>query len=162
MQPGGVDQYPAPQSSRVGAGDREFEAAVPDPPQQHHGVQHDDRTRGLGVALEGEHQRVAVDDPGRWRKQRGGAAQRRFETPGRSGAQPFEVVDAIASRARRDRLEPGEFGLVGGDDQFPEPGMRYAALAAIGVEALAAGNTALRLEAALRIIDPAMDHLAVA
>ena len=146
----------------IGAADREFEAGVLDPPRQYRGAQHDEGTRGLGIALVAEHQRVAVDDPGRRRTECGGAAQRRFETLGGCATQPFEVVDAVLPCRRRDRFEAIEFGFVGGDDQFAEPRVRYAALAAIGVEELAALNTPLHLEASRRVIDPAVDHLAVA
>ncbi len=44
--------------------------------------QDDGRPGRLGLALIGEHQRVAVDDAGRRRQQSRDAAQRRLETLG--------------------------------------------------------------------------------
>src|SRR5205085_9761350 len=78
------------------------------------------------------------------------------------GAEPLEIVDAIGARAGVDLLDPGDFLFAGRNDQFAEPGVRHAMLAAIGVEPFAAFDAALRLQAALRIIEPAMDDLAVA
>ena len=78
------------------------------------------------------------------------------------GAQPFEVVDAVGARRRLDLLDPGDLGLLGRDDQLAEPRVRHAVLGAIGVEALAAGDAGRRLQAALRVVEPAVDDLAVA
>ena len=55
-----------------------------------------------------------------------------------------------------------ELGLVGGDDQLAAAGVRHAALGAVAIEELLAGNAEPRLEAALGIVDAGMDHLAVA
>src|SRR5271170_2211211 len=150
------------QRGRLFAAGREVEAAASYPSGEDRGTQYDRRAGGLGVALIGQHQRMAVDDAGRRRQEGGGAAQRRFEAPDLGAAQPFEVVDTVRPCRRGNRFEPGDLGLVGGDDQLAEPGMRHPALMAIGIEPLAAGDTALRLEAARRVIDPAVDHLAVA
>src|SRR5438445_161920 len=61
-----------------------------------------------------------------------------------------------------DLCVPRDLGCVGGDDQLAERSMGHAMLAAIGIEALAAGDAARRLQAAGRIIEAAVDNLAVA
>src|SRR5438045_537462 len=77
-------------------------------------------------------------------------------------AEPFEIVDAIGARAGVYLLDPGDFLFAGRDDQLAEPGMRYAVLLAIGVEPLAPFDTAARLQTPFRIVEPAMNDLAVA
>src|SRR6185312_1114106 len=52
--------------------------------------------------------------------------------------------------------------LLAGDGELAEPAVRDAALAAIGIEAVAAGDAEARLEAPFRIVQPGMDDLAVA
>ncbi len=105
---------------------------------------------------------MAVDDPGGRRQQRRDAVQLRFEPPRLGRGQPFEIGDAIGAGCRLDLLDAGDFGLLGRDDQLAEPRVRDAALGAIGVEALAAGDAGRGLEAAFRVIEPAVDDLAVA
>src|SRR5437016_912609 len=77
-------------------------------------------------------------------------------------AEPFEIVDPIRASRRLDLLDPGDLLLAGGDDQLADRGMRHAMLTAIGVEPLAPLDAAARLEAPFRVIEPAMDDLAVA
>src|SRR5437899_13049829 len=105
---------------------------------------------------------MAVDDPGRRREQRGDAVQLGFEPACLRRAQPFEIGDAVGPRRSLDLLDPGDLLLGGGDDQLAERGMRYAVLAAIFIEPPAALDTAPRLQAARRVVEPAVDHLAVA
>ena len=50
------------------------------------------------------------------------------------------LVDAVGARRRLDLLDAGDLGLLGRDDQLAEPRVRHAALGAIGVEPLAAGD----------------------
>src|SRR5256714_15231941 len=77
-------------------------------------------------------------------------------------AEPFEIVDAVGARRRLDLLDPGDLLLAGGDDQLADRGVRHAVLTAISVEPLAPLDAAARLEAPLRVIEPAMNDLAVA
>ncbi len=105
---------------------------------------------------------MAVDDAGRRRQQSRDAIKRRFETLRLRGGEPLDIVDAIGARRGRDLFEGRDLALVGGDDQLAELGMRNPVVAAIAVEPLAPGDAACRLEAAGRVIDPAMDDLAVA
>ena len=56
----------------------------------------------------------------------------------------------------------GKLRLVGGDDDLAEPRVRDAVVAAIGVEPPAALDAGRRLQTVLRIIDAAVDDLAVA
>ena len=161
-KPGGIDEEAAPQRRRLGAADRELEPALAHPARQHRRAKRHSGARRLSLALIGEHQRVAVDDPGQRRQQRRDAVEFGFETLRLGLAQPFEIGDTVGARRGRDLFDPRDLGLAGGDDQLAEPGMRHAVLAAIGVEGLAAGDAAGRLHAALRIVEAAMDDLAVA
>ena len=69
---------------------------------------------------------------------------------------------AIGRGARRDAAELPALCLAAGDDQLAAAPVRDAALGAIGVEHLAAGDAEPGLERARRVIDAGMDHLAVA
>src|ERR1051326_7527218 len=105
---------------------------------------------------------MAVDDAGRGRQQSRDAVEFGLHALRLWRREPFEIVDAIGARRGLDLLDAGDLVVAGRDDQFPEPGMRDAVLSAIGVEPFAAFAAAARLQAPLRIIEPAMDHLAVA
>jgi hypothetical protein len=112
--------------------------------------------------LQREHQAVRVDDAGRRRAQRGAAIERRFERAHGLAVQPFEIVDAIG---RGLRLHAAQ-GLVlrgpRGDHQLAQGAMLDAVLAAIGIQGLLAGHAQPRLERAARVVEPGVDHLAVA
>ena len=162
MEAGGVDQDAAADRGRLVAADIEFEPVRPDPAAQHRRAERDKGAGFLGLALVGEHQRVAVDDAGRGRQQRRDAVQLGFEALRLGGGQPFEIGDAVGAGRRLDLLDAGDFGLLGRDDQLAEPRVRHAALGAIGVEALAPGDAGHGLEAAGRVVEAAMDDLAVA
>src|SRR4029077_3327713 len=101
-------------------------------------------------------------DPGRGRQQCGDAIEFGLEPLRLGCAEPFQVGDAVGPRRRLDLLDPGDFRFAGGDYQLAELRVWHAVLAAIGVEPLAPLDAAPVLEAAGRIIEAAMDHLAVA
>jgi len=94
------------------------------------------------LALKGEHQCVTVDDSGRGREQGGDATQRWFELLRLWGAEPLEIVDTVYPGGVGNSLETREFGLLCGDDQLADLGMRNPVLATIRVEALSPGDTA--------------------
>ena len=77
-------------------------------------------------------------------------------------AEPFDIVDAVGARRGGDPFEGRDLALFGGDDQLAELRERHPVLAAIGVEPPAPVDAAGRLEAALWVIDAAVDDLAVA
>src|SRR4029077_8300243 len=74
----------------------------------------------------------------------------------------FQIVDSVALGGSDDFFETRNLGFAGGDNQLADPGVRDAMLAAIGIQALAAGDAAAPLQAANRVIEPAMDDFAVA
>src|SRR5260221_4240218 len=105
---------------------------------------------------------MAVDDPGRGRDEAAERGERRLDPAKRVGAEEFEILDAVRRRLGADALEQAELALLAGDDELAQPFVRHAALGAIGVEHLAAGDAGARLETTPRIIDAGMDDLAVA
>ncbi len=108
VEPRGVDQIAAADDVRLVAAGRQLEAVAARPPGEDRGAQHDRSTGGLGLALIGEHQRVAVDDPGRRRQQRRDAIEVGFEAPRLRRVEPFEVVDAVGARRGGDPVERRE------------------------------------------------------
>src|SRR5207245_2794373 len=94
--------------------------------------------------------------------QRGDTMQLRLHPLCFGCAEPFEIVDAVGARRRLDLLDPRDLLFAGRDDQLAERGVRHAVLMTISVEPLAPLDAAARLEAPLRVIEPAMDNLAVA
>ncbi len=117
--------------ARLEAADLEDKPVIAHTAPQHRRAQDNRRPGRFGLALEGQHQRVAVDDAGDRRQQCGHTAQFRFEPLRLFGAQPFEFVDAVRSRRRVDLFELRDLGLVGGDDQLAERGVRHPVLAAV-------------------------------
>ncbi len=162
VEPGAIDQVPAGELHLLGAADAQREPVIGDPAafdrraEDHHGAGR------LGIALIGEHQRMAVDDAGRGRDEAADRGERRLDPAQLVGADIFEIADAVGHRAGADAVEQGELAFLASDDQLAEPLVRHAALGAIGVEHLAPGDAGARLETALRIIDAGMDDLAVA
>src|SRR5580698_637696 len=76
--------------------------------------------------------------------------------------EPGQVVDAIGLGRRLDLLDAGDFVVAGRNDQLAQRLVRHTMLAAIVVEPVAALDACGGLEAALRVVEPAMDDLAVA
>ncbi len=162
IKPGGVDQVTAANGAGLVAAGFELEAVGANPPAEDRGAQRDRRTGSLGLALVGEHQRVAVDDPGRRRQEGRDAVQFRLEAPRLRRVEAFEIIDAIDARRVRNPVERRKLRLAGGDDDLAELRVREPMLAAIGVEATAALDAGRRLQAVLGIVDAAVDDLAVA
>src|SRR5271169_5279399 len=65
-------------------------------------------------------------------------------------------------RSCGDLFQSRNLILLGGDDQLAQLSMWNPVLAAIGIEPLAPGDATCRLEAASRVVDPAVDDFAVA
>src|SRR5215471_13326775 len=76
--------------------------------------------------------------------------------------EPGEVVHAVGLGRGLDLLDAGDLVVTGGDDQLTERLMRHAVLATVVVKSVPALDAGGRFEAVLRIVEPAMDHLAVA
>ena len=121
------------------------------------------RTRApriLRVALQAQHEGMAVDDAGRGRQQRreqrssGSSAQRLARASSQSRS-----VDAVGGGLRPDGREAGDLRLVGGDDQLAEAAVRDAALAAIVVEQLPCPATQAAPSGCRRVVDAGVDDL---
>src|SRR5260370_14865705 len=74
----------------------------------------------------------------------------------------FEVINAVRRSPAPHALEDRQLLLSDGVRELAQPLVRDAALGAIGIEPVAAGNAEARLEAALGVMQPGVDHLAVA
>ena len=116
----------------------------------------------LRLALQREHEGVAVEDAGLGREQRADALQRRLHRARLLRAQEAQPLHAIDAALFGDGCNGGKLGIVAGDDQLAAFAMRHAMRGAEFIEAATALDAELRLGAAGGIIESAMDHLAVA
>ena len=116
----------------------------------------------LGLAEQGQHQAVAVDDAGRGRQQRGVAGERRLQRGELGGVEAAQVVHAVGVRALGDRLQRRCLRRGAGDHQLAAARVVHPVLRAPGVQALAALHAQAGLERAGRVVQPGVDHLAVA
>src|SRR6185437_4328346 len=162
IEPGAIDQHAAGEPHRLGAADFQLEPVGGGPAALDRRPADDHRASSLGVALIGEHQRMAVDDAGRGRDEAADRGEIRLKTAQRVGAEEFKIADAVRRRPLANAVEQRELALLAGDDELAEPLVLDAALGAIGIEHLAAGDAGARLEAAPRVVDAGMDDLAVA
>ena len=126
------------------------------------GVEGDHAAGVLEVALVGQHQAVAVDDPGGRRPERSGAGELGLERLGAGGVPELEIGDAVLGCFLLDAVELGQLVLAGGDDQLAAIAVRDATAAAVVVEPPLALDAEPRLQAAGRVVDAGMDDLAVA
>jgi hypothetical protein len=78
----------------------------------------DDAADILQVALQGEHERVAVDDAGLAGQHRPGAGEIRLEPPRLLAGKVREALDAVRQPLLVDALDLGLFEIVGGDDEL--------------------------------------------
>ena len=157
-----IDQEPALELHRFVAADIERDAGGLDPAAQNRRAIGDGRAGSLGVAEIGEHQGVAVDNAGRRRVKGAQAAQLRLYRPRLRRLDPGEIGDPIALGLAHDSAERRHFLLGARHGQLPEPLVRHAMLGAIGIEQVAALDAKPRLQTAVRIVQPGMNHLAVA
>src|SRR5207244_3403515 len=78
------------------------------------------------------------------------------------GIEHGHVLDAVLERLGVDRLELGNIGVLGDDEQLAELAMGNAVRGAIGVKQTARTRTVQGLLAAGRIVEPGVNDLAVA
>jgi hypothetical protein len=116
----------------------------------------------LGLAEQRQHQAVAVDDAGRGRQQRVMAGKCRLQRGELDGVDPAQIVHAVGARALGDRLQRRRLRRSAGDHQLAAARVAYPVLRAPGVQALAALHAQAGLERAGRVVQPGVDHLAVA
>ena len=162
-RPARVDDQPAAQLHRLGAADLELDAAASATRRlRHRAVEGEHRAVALGVALQGQHVGVAVDDAGGGREQRRRAVQVGLHRDRLGGAQEAHALDAIGLGAALDLGQLLALGLVGGDDQLAAIAVRHAVLGAVGIEQAPAGDAGARHQAALGIVDAGVDDLGIA
>ncbi len=103
----------------------------------HFGLESETRAKNLGVALQRQHQGVAVDDPGRGRQQRGDAFDLGLKPAGALAVERDKIVHAIGDSLPMQGFKLGKLFFVGRDDEFSQAPGRNAALGAISVKQLA-------------------------
>ncbi len=117
----------------------------------------------LGVALQGEHERVAVDDAGRRRHEPRHATYFGLHLAQLIDGQPAQIGDAVGRGLGDVGLHRLDLRLVACHHHLADTLMRDAALGAIGVQLVACLSThSLRFERALGVVQPGMDDLGVA
>jgi hypothetical protein len=135
---------------------------VLDPAADDGAVEGDGGAGVLRLALQAQHQPMAVDDAGRRRQQGGDAADRRLQAPRLRRLQPLQVGDAVDRGLALQGREVADLRGRGGDDQLADAAVADAARLAIVIEPLAPGHAQPCLPAAGRIVDAGVDDLAVA
>jgi hypothetical protein len=124
---------------------------------------HDERSaRAFEVAEVGEHQRMAVDDPGDRREQRGFGIERRLERACLRAAQPAQSFDAVGERARFDRPKRLDLRGARGDDELAAAPVADAVRFAVRIEQPPPRDAQRRLQRAGRVVEAGVDDLAVA
>src|SRR5581483_5687647 len=76
--------------------------------------------------------------------------------------EPYDVGDTVGVRLFLDRLQLGELGLVGRDNELAAALVRHAVPGAVLVEEGLAFHAGARLQGSLRIVDAGMDDFRIA
>jgi hypothetical protein len=116
----------------------------------------------LELALERQHVAMAVNDAGFRRAHCSDAGERRLEPPRGRAVDDLDAFDAVDRGLLEDAVQPLGLGLVGGDDQLAALAMRHAVGRAKFVEHPPRARAVIGALRAGRIIEPGVDHLAVA
>ncbi len=114
------------------------------------------------IALEADHQCVAVNDACGWGPDGRHTGQGGFHRAGLLAAQQLQVGHAITGGLVDDALEGLDFARVACHDEFTRVAVWDPAIGAIGVEPVFSGDTAPCFQAILWIIDAGVDDFAVA
>src|SRR5262245_42488831 len=93
---------------------------------------------------------------------RGDAGELRLEVARRVAADQGEALDAVGDTLRLDLLDLLDLGVPGGDDQLAALVVGNAVRGTIRVEQAPSVGAVKRAKRAGRVVDAAMDHLAVA
>jgi len=150
------------QLQRIGAAHLDLQARATDGDRRYRRVQCQHRAVALGIAQQCQHQRVAVDDAGAWRKQPCHRLQLRLQRQHLAPIEGLQVIDPIGQRVPPQLLQRSDLGLVGGDDQLAATSMGHAVAVAEIVELATPGHAQPALERALRVVDAGVDDFAVA
>lgn len=162
-QAGGVDETPAGHGRGLGAAGAQGEPAA------RAGVDGGDRRRQgegaaavLQVAAQGEQVAAGVEDSGLPRPDRRGAGERRLQTPRRGPVDGRKALDLVRDAAGEEIGDLALFGGVGRDDQLLRLPVSDAARGKVCIEQATATDAQEVLEAAGGIIEPGVNHAAVA
>ena len=161
-EPGGVDDQRGLEAHRLRPAGLDHDPAVFGPARHDRRRKRHHRAMRLRVAPQRQHERVAVDDAGRGRKDCAFRLERRLEPAGFIAGQPDEIVDAVGPGLRLERREPGGLGRVCRHDQLAAAPMGDAVLAAEIVEQGLALDAEPRFGESGLVIDPGVDDFAVA
>ncbi len=140
----------------------QHEAAASSLGMQESALQGEHRAVRLRIAEVREHERMAVDDPGGRRVERGDAGELGLERERLRARHPDHVADAVGMRLLPDRLELSELRFVRRHDELARALVRHAMAHAVLVEQALAFHAAERLERAFRVVDAGVDHLRIA
>ena len=162
MQAGAVDHAARMQSQRLVATHLEFEAVADALQSLQRAAQRQHRTIGFGIALQREHQAVAVDDAGRRRQHRSRAVQRRFQRDRLCGTQPGQIVHAAGLAALHQRAQCAFLRCVGGHHQLAATPVRDAMRLAVVVQQLTPAHAQPGLQRPRGVVQAGVDDLAVA
>src|SRR5690606_12127669 len=162
MQAGAIDDAAGDELHGLVAADAQQDAFGQDLARKNGGAQGQQAAGGFQVALQGEHQAMAVDDAGGGRFQCGHALQRRLARPCPGGVQPAQVVHAVGGRRRADAVQGADLFFPGGDDELAAARVGYAVGCAVVVQGLAALDAQPGLERAARVVETGVDDFAVA
>ena len=96
----------------------------------------------LQIALQRQHERVAIDDAGAGRVQGTDAGQRGLHLQGFFTAEALEIEHSVGTGARLDAFQAVQLGGRGSHQQLAATAVGHAALRAVGIEhLLSAGFT---------------------
>ena len=138
------------------------EPALVGAPREDRRLERDHRAMGLGVAAQGDHEGVGVDDPGRGRQQRALRVERGLERARLRAAQPDEIGHAVGLGLGFERGELADFSLVHRHQELAASLVGHAELLGERVEHRLALDAEPRLVEPGRIIDAGMDDFAIA
>src|SRR6266705_1780782 len=157
-----VDYPPREQPSGFDTADLELDTVRLDAAAKHGAAERERRAAVLGVSAQGEHEAVAVDDPGGGRFQRSDAGELRLQRASFGVREHFQIGHAVLGGLRAELFQRGNLRHFGRDDELAATPVRNAVLREKRVKSLAARDAQLRLERAARIVDSRVDDFAVA
>ena len=159
---GGIDHLAGSEAHRLGTADRHRDRLRAELQPVHRRMGYQLSTGVFGVGQQGQHQRVAVDDAGGRRSERGDAGECRFQLAHGVAVEQFELAGAAGQGVAADLLEPADLAVAGGDDQLAAAVVGDRAGHTVGVQGIATGDAQPRLEAARRVVEAGVDDFAVA
>jgi hypothetical protein len=118
LQAGGVHEIAAMERQRRVAAYLKAESVIGDTTARQRAPQGQHRARRLRIALEGQHQPMAVDDAGGGRQQRPNRSQIRLQGVDRGRIEPGEIIHAIGRRLPPQRRQRRKLVFPAGDDQL--------------------------------------------